>query len=66
MQRSLEILSKYLEWSLSVWLLPAQVHLPQNRQTNKEPVAEAVVVDQPEDVLYAEVYEGHDTLKTRQ
>lgn len=50
------VLALYLEWSLSVWLLPTQVHLPQNGQTHKEPVAEAVVVDQPEDILNAQVY----------
>ena len=54
----------YLERSLSVRLLPAQIQLPQNGETDKEPVAEAVVVDQSEDVFYAQVNQGHDALQT--
>lgn len=60
---SLERIVWYLKWSLSIRLLPAQIQLPQNGQTNKEPVAEAIVVDQPEDVLYTQVYQGHDALQ---
>lgn len=54
---------QYLKWSLSIRLLPAQIQLPQNGQTNKEPVAEAIVVDQSEDILYTQVYQRHDALQ---
>lgn len=57
------ILSSYLQRSFSVWLLPAQIKLPQYGQTNKEPVAEAVVVDESEHVLHTQVYQGHDPLQ---
>lgn len=53
----------YLQWSLSVRLLPAQIQLSQNGQTHKEPVAEAVVVDKPEDIFHTQVYQGHDALQ---
>ena len=55
----------HLQRSLSVRLLPAQVQLPQNGQADEEPVAEAVVVDQPEDVFNTQVYQSHDALQRR-
>lgn len=55
----------YLERSFSVGLLPAQIQLPQDGQAHKEPVAEAVVVDQLEDVFHAEVDQRHDALQRR-
>lgn len=55
----------YLEGSDSVWLFPAQVQLSQDRQAHKEPVAEAVVVDQFKDVLNTQVDQRHGTLEYR-
>lgn len=52
----------YLEGSGSVRLFPAQVDLPSNGQTHEKPVAEAVVVDELEDILHSEVDQRHDTL----
>lgn len=52
----------YLQWAWSVWLFPAQVQLTQDGQTNKEPVAEAVVVDEPKDVLHTQIHQSHGTL----
>lgn len=53
----------YLQWSLPVRLLPPQIQLPKNGQTHKEPVAETVVVDQPEDIFYTQVDKSHDALQ---
>lgn len=52
----------HLEGSGSVRLFPAQVDLPSDGQTHEEPVAEAVVVDELEDILHGEVDQRHDTL----
>ena len=51
-----------LERPGSVWLLEAQVDLTCDGQPHEEPVAEAVVVDELEDVLHCQVDQGHDTL----
>lgn len=45
----------YLERSGSVRLLPAKVDLSSDGQTHEEPVAEAVVVDELEDIFHSEV-----------
>ena len=47
---------------MAVRLLPAQVQLSQDGQAHEEPVAEAVVVDEPEDVLHAQVDQRHHPL----
>lgn len=47
--------SCYLERSGSVRLLQTKVDLPGDRQTHEEPVAEAVVVDELENVLNGQV-----------
>lgn len=52
----------HLERSGSVRLFPAQVDLPSDGQTHEKPVAEAVVVDELEDILHSEVDQRHDTL----
>ena len=52
----------YLEWSHSVRLFPAQIKLAQNGQAHKEPVAEAVVVNESENILHTQVDQGHGTL----
>lgn len=43
-------------------MFPSQVQLSQNRQTHKEPVAEAVVVDQFKDILHTQIHKSHGTL----
>ena len=43
-------------------MFPAQVKLAQNGQAHKEPVAEAVVVNESENVLHTQVDQGHGTL----
>lgn len=53
----------HLDRSRSLRLSPTQVDLSSDGQTNKEPVAEAVVVDEPEHVLHAQVNQGHDPLQ---
>ena len=53
----------YLEWPRPVRLLPAQVELTQDGEAHEEPVAEAVVVDQLEDVLHTQVHQCHRTLE---
>lgn len=52
----------YLEGTRPIRLLPAQIKLTHNREPHKEPVAEAVVVNELEDVLHAQVDQRHDTL----
>lgn len=52
----------YLEGTRPIRLLPAQIKLTHNREPHKEPVAEAVVVNELEDVLYTQVDQCHDTL----
>lgn len=54
-----------LERSGPPGLLPAKVELSSNRQTHKEPVAEAEVVDEQENILHSEVDECHGTLEGR-
>lgn len=51
-----------LERSGSVRLLPAEVDLAGDGQPHEEPVTEAVVVDELEDVLHCQVDQRHDTL----
>lgn len=46
-----------------VGLLPAKVELSSHRQAHKEPVAEAEVVDEQEDILHSEVDECHGALE---
>ena len=46
-----------------VGLLPAKVELSSHRQAHKEPVAEAEVVDEQEDILHGEVDECHGALE---
>lgn len=45
----------YLERSGSVRLLPAKIDLASDGQTHKEPVAEAVVVDELKNIFHSEV-----------
>lgn len=52
----------YLEGTRPIRLLPAQIKLTHNREPHKKPVAEAVVVNELEDVLYTQVDQCHDTL----
>lgn len=52
----------HLERSGPVGLFPAEVNLPGDRQTHEEPVAEAVIVDELENILHRQVDQGHDTL----
>lgn len=51
-----------LERSRPVRLFPAKVELSNNRQAHEEPVAEAEVVDEQEDVLHHEVDKCHGAL----
>lgn len=44
-------------------LLPAKIELSSNRQAHKEPVAEAKVVDEQENIFHSEVDECHGTLE---
>lgn len=44
-------------------LLPAKVELSSNRQAHKEPVTEAEVVDEQENILHSEVDERHGALE---
>lgn len=50
---------------MAVWLLPAEVDLACDGQTHEEPVTEAVVVNQLEDVLDRQVDQRHDALNRR-
>lgn len=54
----------HLDRSGSLGLSPAEVDLSSDGQTDKEPVAEAVVVDELEDVFYSQVDKRHQTLRT--
>lgn len=56
----------YFERSGSVRLLPAKVDLSSDGQTHEEPVAEAVVVDELEDILHCQVDQWHGTLDSGQ
>ncbi len=56
----------HLQRSGSVRFFPAEVNLSSDGQTHEEPVAEAVVVDELEDVLHCQVDQGHDTLHSGQ
>lgn len=44
----------HLDRSVPVWLGDAEVDEPGHRQTHVEPVAEAEVVDELEDILHAQ------------
>lgn len=55
----------YLEGTRPIRLLPAQVKLTHNGEPHKEPVAEAIVVNELEDVLHTQVDQCHDTLRTQ-
>ena len=52
-----------LERSWPIRLLPATVELSSNRKAHKEPVAEAEVVDEQENILHSEVDECHGALE---
>lgn len=52
----------YLEWSIPIRLLPAEVELSSNGQPDKEPIAETEVVNKQKDIFYGQVDEGHSTL----
>lgn len=52
-----------LERAGPVGFLPAQVKLTHNRKPHKEPVAEAVVVNELEDVLHTQVDQCQDTIE---
>lgn len=53
----------YLEWTRPVRVLPTQIKLTHNRKSHKEPVAEAVVVNELEDVLHTQVDQCQDTIE---
>lgn len=55
--------NKYLHWPVPVWLRDAQVDEAGHRQTHVEPVAEAEVVDELEDVLHAQEDQTHQPLQ---
>lgn len=55
----------YLERPWPIGLLPAKVELSSNRQAHKEPVAEAEVVDEQENILHSEVDERHGALEEK-
>lgn len=52
-----------LERPRPLGLLPAKVELSSNRQAHKEPVTEAEVVDEQENILHSEVDERHGALE---
>jgi len=52
-----------LERPGSLRLLPAKIELSSNRQAHKEPIAEAEVVDEQENIFHSEVDECHGTLE---
>lgn len=55
----------YLERTRPVRLLPAQIKLTHDREPHEEPVAEAVVVNELEDVLHTQVDQRHETLQAQ-
>lgn len=52
-----------LEGTRPIRLLPAQVKLTHNGEPHKEPVAEAIIVNELEDVLHTQVDQCHDTIE---
>lgn len=52
----------YLEGTRPIRLLPAQIKLTHDGEPHKEPVAEAVVVNELEDVFHTQIDQCHDTL----
>lgn len=55
-----------LERSWSIRLLPAKVELSSDREAHKEPVAEAEVVDEQENILHSEVDKCHGALEGKE
>lgn len=61
---SVQSLLPHLQRSGPVWLLPAKVDLPGDRQANEKPVTEAVIVNKLENILHCKVDQSHGTLQT--
>lgn len=59
----MRVLMVSLERSRPVRLFPTKVELSDNRQAHKEPVAEAEVVDEQENVLHNEVDKCHGAIE---
>lgn len=53
----------HLDRPVPVWLGDAEVDESGHRQTHVEPVAEAKVVDELEDILHAQEDQTHQTLQ---
>lgn len=52
-----------LERSWPIRLLPAKIELSSDREAHKEPVTEAEVVDEQENILHSEVDKCHGALE---